>query len=232
MAIYRDAYYWMIALLVILLIGFWPSYFSRLTEPMHVTLHLHSIAMLAWVVLLITQSWLVRNRKLSHHRALGKTSFVIAPLVVITGIWVNFHFQGRHEEPLAIGIQAIFWFGFFLPLLFGVLYVQAIRHRRNMNLHARYMILTALVFLIPGLGRALDNILGSFGLSSPSFMQLMFFTLAIGLWLMIRDWQNQRPWRPSLVFNVLWAGNMILFALLPYWGTWNAFSAWAGTLSI
>jgi len=232
MTLYRNAFYWMIALLAMLLIGFWPSYFSRLAEPMHVTLHLHSIAMLAWVLLLIAQSWLIRNRKLSQHRVLGKASFLIAPLVVITGIWVNFHFQGRVEEPLATRVQAIFWVGFFLPLLFAFLYVQAIRHRRNMNLHARYMVLTALVFLIPGLGRALNNTLEPFGLWTPTFLQLMGFTLGIALWLMIQDWRRQKPWRPQLVFSVLWAMNIALYVLLPKWSMWNAFSGWAGTLTV
>jgi hypothetical protein len=232
MTLYRNAFYWMIALLAILLIGFWPSYFSRLTEPMHVTLHLHSIAMLAWVLLLIAQSWLIRNRKLSQHRVLGRASFLMAPLVVITGIWVNFHFQGRVEDPLATRAQAIFWFGFFLPLLFALLYVQAIRHRRNMNLHARYMVLTALVFLIPGLGRALNNTLEPFGLWIPTFLQLMGFTLGIALWWMIQDWRRQKPWWPQLVFSVLWAANIALYVLLPKWSTWNAFSDWAGTLTV
>lgn len=232
MTLYRNAFHWFIALLMILVIGFWPSYFSRITEPMHHTLHLHAIAMLAWMLLLIAQSWLIRNRKLSHHRALGKLSFVIAPLVVITGIWVNFHFQGRVEEPLATRAQAIFWFGFFLPLLFALLYVQAIRHRRDMNLHARYMVLTALVFLIPGLGRALDNTLEPLGLWTPTFLQLMFFTLGIALWLMIQDWRRQKPWWPQLVFSVLWAVNIALYILLPKWSTWNDFSGWAGTLSV
>jgi hypothetical protein len=232
MTLYRNAFYWMIALLVILLIGFWPSYFSRLTEPMHVTLHLHSIAMLAWVLLLIAQSWLIRNRKLSRHRALGRASLLIAPLVVITGIWVNFHFQGQVEDPQATRVQAIFWFGFFLPLLFAFLYVQAIRHRRNMNLHARYMVLTALVFLIPGLGRALNNTLEPFGLWTPTFLQLMGLTLGIALWLMIRDWRRQKPWWPQLDFSVLWAVNIALYVLLPKSSTWNAFSAWAGTLTV
>ena len=232
MTLYRNAFYWMIALLAILLVGFWPSYFSRLTEPMHVTLHLHSIAMLAWVLLLITQSWLIRNRKLSQHRVLGKASFLIAPLVVITGIWVNFHFQGRVEEPLATGVQAIFWFGFFLPLLFALLYVQAIRHRRNMNLHARYMILTSLVFLMPGLGRALNNTLEPIGLWTPTFLQLMGFTLGIALWWMIQDWRRQKPSHPQLVFGVLWAMNIALYVLLPTRSTWNTFAGWAGTLTI
>jgi hypothetical protein len=232
MPLYRNAFYWFIALLAVLVIGFWPSYFSRLTEPMHVTVHLHAIVMLAWVLLLIAQSWLIRNRKLSNHRALGKVSFVIAPLVVITGIWVNFHFQGRIDDPLAIPAQAIFWFGFFLPLLFGLLYAQAIRHRRNMNLHARYMALTALAFLIPGLGRALGHIPESLGLWTPSFIQLMFFTLGIGLWLLVQDWRRKQPFSPQLVFCVLWAVNIALWVLLPKWSVWNAFSGWAGTLNV
>ena len=232
MTLYRNAFYWMIALLVILLVGFWPSYFSRLTEPMHVTLHLHSIAMLAWVLLLIAQSWLIRNRKLSQHRIMGKLSFLIAPLVVITGIWVNFHFQGRVKEPLATGVQAIFWIGFFLPLVFAFLYVQAIRHRRNMNLHARYMVLTALVFLIPGLGRALSNILEPLGLYVPTFLQLLCFTLGIALWLMIQDWRRQKPWWPQFVFSVLWGLSIVLYVFLPKWSVWNAFAGWAGTLTV
>ncbi len=232
MTLFRNAYYWFIALLVILLIGFWPSYFSRLIEPMHVTLHLHSIAMLAWVLLLIAQAWLIRNNRRPQHRSLGKLSFLVAPLVVITGIWVNFHFQGRVDDPLRTGVQAIFWIGFFLPLLFAVLYIQAIRHRRNVNLHARYMSLTALVFLIPGLGRALDNLLGPLELWTPSFLEMLIFTLAIGLWWLIRDWRNKRPWSPQAVFCILWAANIALYVLLPKWSVWNEFSRWAGTLTV
>ena len=229
---YRNAFYGFLALLAILVIGFWPSYFSRITEPMHASIHLHSLVMLAWVLLLITQSWLIRNRKFGHHKKIGKASFVIAPLVVFTGIWVNFHFQGRVSDPLATPVQAIFWFGFFLPLLFGWLYFQAIRHRRDVKLHSRYMVLTALVFLIPGLGRASGWVLGSFELWTPSFLQLMFLTLGIALWLMIRDWRRQEPWKPQLWFSVFWAANIALFMTLPNWGPWNSFSQWAGTLTV
>lgn len=232
MTLYRNAYYWFIALLLILIVGFWPSYFSRITEPMHFSLHFHSIVMLAWVLLLIAQSWLVRNRRFINHRALGKTSFVIAPLVVISGIWVNFHFQGRVDDPLATGVQAIFWFGFFLPLLFGLLYVQAIRHRKDAKLHARFMVLTALVFIMPGLGRASGRILGSLDLWSPNFFQLMFFVLAIGLWMMFTDWRKGEPWKPQFIFSTLWAINIALFVLLPTWKPWNDLSQWAGGLNV
>lgn len=232
MSLFQNAFYWFVALLVILLVGFWPSYFSRLTEPMHVTLHLHSIAMMAWVLLLIAQAWFIRNRKLSNHRALGKTSFVIAPLVVITGIWVNLHFQGRVDQPLAIPVQAIFWFGFFLPLLFAYLYAQAIRYRRTMPLHARYMILTGLVFLIPGFGRALDNLLEPLGLWTPNFLQMLFVPLIIAVIWMASDWRRKQPYQPQLIFSVLWAANIALYVLLPKWGVWNDFCAWAGTLTV
>lgn len=232
MTLYRNAFYWFIALLGILVLGFWPSYFSRLTEPMHPSLHFHSLVMLAWVLLLIAQSWLIRNRRNTHHRALGKVSFLIAPGVVLTGLWVNFHFQGRVGDPLAIRVQAIFWFGFFLPLLFAFLYAQAIRHRRNMNLHARYMVLTALVFLLPGLGRAIRYVLGPLEVWTPSFLQLMFVPLVIALWLLFRDVRNKKPWTPHLVFSVLWAANIALYVGLPHWGPWNDLSAWAGTLSV
>ncbi len=107
MSLYKNAFYWLIALLVLLFVGFWQSYFSQVGEA-HLTHHIHAVSMLSWVLLLISQSWLIRNRKNAQHRTLGKLSFLLAPAVVISGVLVVFHSQATTEHPMSPFGQSIF----------------------------------------------------------------------------------------------------------------------------
>ncbi len=226
MSLYKNAFYWLIGLLVLLFIGFWKSYFSQVGEA-HLTHHFHGISMLCWVLLLITQSWLIRNRHNAQHRTLGKLSFLLAPAVVISAVLVVFHSQATTEHPNSPFALSIFWFGFFSAGMFAVLYYLAIRHRKNMRFHARYMMATALVFLVPGLARAVNQYIGPTGIWIPTFYQMTWVPLFIGLWLMFRDWQNKHTIQPFLLFNVLWAINLFLWVTLPNVGWWQEFAAWS-----
>ena len=51
--------------------------------------------------------------------------------------------------------------------------------------------------------------------------------LFIGLWLMFLDWKNKDTIQPFLVFNLLWAINLVLWKVLPNQGWWQAFGAWS-----
>ena len=226
MSLYKNAFYWLIALLVVLLIGFWQSYFSQIGEA-HLTHHFHGISMLLWVLLLISQSWLIRNRRNAQHRSLGQVSFLLAPAVVISGVMVVFHSQATAEPPDSPFALSIFWFGFFSAGMLAVFYSFAIRHRRKMQLHARYMMATALVFIVPGLFRAVSQYIGPTGVWIPSFYQMTWVPFLIGMWLMFRDWQNKQTIQPYLLFNVLWAINLVLWVTLPNQAWWQAFAAWS-----
>lgn len=229
MTLYRHSFYWFIGLLVILVAGFWESYFSKLPDAGHVTHHAHGIVMLAWVLLLISQSWLIRNRRNATHRLLGKTSFVLAPAVVVTALMVNFHFIAKVEDPVIPEVQSIYWFGYFNAAMFALMYGLAIYHRRQMNLHARYMVGTALVFLVPGLGRAISNYVAPLDIWTPDFYQTTWVPLLIAASLLLLDWRNKRDIRPYAIFCAAWAANLVLWASLPAWGWWTSFSAWSAT---
>lgn len=228
MAVYRNAFYWFCLLFAVSIIGFWRSYFSRLgTGEVHITHHAHGIVMLLWVAMLITQSWLIRTRRNSMHRTIGRVSFVLAPLIVLTAAWVNRHFAGRMGEgPYPDDVIGIYWFGYFLAAAFAVLYGLAIVHRRRVRLHARYMVATALIFVVPGLGRTLTNYMEPLVGWAPTFYQVMLFPFAIGLWLLFLDWRNGKPLQPYLVFNGLWLVNLLMWEVAPRMDLWHRLLAW------
>lgn len=227
MPLYKNAFYWFIGLLTVLIIGFWNTYFSVLDEDVHVTHHFHAIVMLSWILLLITQSWLIRNRRNSQHRAIGKLSFVLAPAVVISGVMVVFHNVVTADDPQSSFLASIYWFGLFSAVIFAVFYVLAIVHRKNMQQHARYMVAAALVFLVPGLSRTIFNYVAPIGIWTPNFYQITWVPFLIGLWLLFLDWRKGQILRPFLVFSSLWAANLALWVLLPTWEWWRAFTLWS-----
>jgi len=226
----KSAVFWFIGLLAILLIGFWKSYFSIILSGPDSTHHFHGLAMLAWVLLLINQAWLARSKKLDLHRRTGKISYVIAPLVVISGAMVSFHNIAQFENPLTPPALSIFHLGLFSVFAYAVLYALAMVHRRNVHYHARYMIATALVFLVPGLSRTMGQYVAPSGLPALDFYQCLYVPLVISLALVVWEWRSDRVRSPFIVFSVLWAIMLVLWHLLPNLAAWQRFTAWAASV--
>lgn len=94
--LYRNAIYWFTLLLIILVVGFWQSYFSQLGRgSLHITHHVHGIAMLLWVLLLMTQSWFIRTGRRTGHLLIGgwlllrdsRDGRSVQPYLVFCTIW-------------------------------------------------------------------------------------------------------------------------------------------------
>lgn len=228
----KSAVFWFIGLLAILMIGFWESYFSIILSGPESTHHFHGLAMLAWVLLLINQAWLVRSKKLALHRTTGKLSYLIAPLVVISGVMVSFHNVARFEDPSVPAALSIFHLGLASVFVYGVLYTLAMVHRKNVQYHARYMIATALVFLVPGLSRTLAQYVEPTGLPSLDFYQTLYVPLVIGLVLIGWEWYRGKVRSPFVVFSALWGLTILFWHLLPLFGPWQRFTVWAASLGV
>lgn len=220
---YRNAVYWFIVVLVIDLAGFWPSYFSRLSEA-HAAHHAHGIAMVLWLLLLIMQHSLVHGGYRALHRVLGRTSILLAPVVIVTAVWVNLFFIARMEPPYPARLLSDYWLGYFLALAFGILYVLALVNRRRVQHHARYMAATALVFLIPGLVRVtifyLEPLIGFV----PTILQITLVPLGIAAWLLFLDYRNRNVLRPNAVVVGLWLFALAAYLLLPRTWFWQEFT--------
>jgi uncharacterized membrane protein len=224
----RNAALYFILLAALAVPAFWPSYISREAKVDNVRVHLHGLVMASWCALLIAQALLIRTGRREIHRALGRTSYVLAPMIVVSTLSL------AHLRVRAAGAdlpQDLLYFLYVqlnLLAIFAVAYVQGIRHRREPLVHAGYMICTALTLVDPILARLLYH----HAQINPPLMQLITYALidAILVWLVF--WGRRQP-RPVTLF----APMLMVFVVLQLptffiaqTATWRAFAQAFGAL--
>lgn len=210
---YLHAWLFIVALIAATIFAFWRSYFGILsTAP--AGFHIHGVTASLWMVLLLAQSWTPHRGQMALHRNLGRFTFVALPLFAAGAMGVVhsmaagtvggdpfYHLWGA---PLAL--IDIFAFG-------AVLYAagMALRHRRNVRLHAGYMLSTALPLLSPVLGRVVNQVVPGLTIRGPQDFPLFgsgvqvanVSAAAIALWLWRRDPRIGRPWAIALGLIVI-----------------------------
>ena len=104
---YQNSGYWFLLLMPLVLIGFYPTYFAVLLKPTPSIIHLHFSLMAMWVAMLIVQPFLYKYKKLRLHRAIGKVSYVLVPLLLITAYFMirfsYYRFIGDMEQRISTG---------------------------------------------------------------------------------------------------------------------------------
>lgn len=169
------------------LVAFWPQYLSQLGRgTLNFYKHFHALMMTLWFALLVAQPLLIRTGNRPLHRILGRLSYILAPLALLSMIFLAHH----RLKPLddaglnQTGIYVI------LPLAmaasFSIAYGLAIRYRKQMALHARYMLSTAFALIDPVGAR----LLGFYAPPLPDWAyQGTTFTLTdiVLLWLIWRE---------------------------------------------
>lgn len=131
------------------IVAFWTPYFSHLTGVTERYVHAHVVFVALWMSALIAQPLLIRARRLDLHRAIGKVSFALAPLVGITALLLaHSRFRRMDEATLASSL-----FSLYLPLMsttaFLVSYALAVVYRRQWAAHAAFMSGTAFALVDP-----------------------------------------------------------------------------------
>ncbi len=120
-----------------------------------VWVHLHGVAMVAWLVLLTGQNMLVESRNLALHRKLGWLALPVILAVLATGYIAGY---------MALRLDRVpFFFSdpFFLALTwvettaFGVMVLWGITLRKQTQWHRRIMIGATFIALEPAFGRLL-----------------------------------------------------------------------------
>ncbi len=150
---YKRAHWYFSIALLVAAAGFFPLYLSRLGDASF-QVHVHASVSTAWIVLLITQAWLISRRKIFPHRILGRFSIVLYPVLVGTGSWI---LSSTVIEALDRGLltfSRLYIMDWILMPFAAAMYILALVNRRNVHVHQRCMALTLLPLFPPAMGRA------------------------------------------------------------------------------
>ena len=147
---YRASPFFFAALLAAAIWAFWATYFfpKKYEADWHV--HLHGVAMFLWMLMLIVQATLASRGSLPTHRAIGKTSFVLVPVIVASTLLLAHH---RMKSGLNEELIYFFWVQVSLLAQFLVAWFFAILNRHTPQVHMRFMVCTALALVDPILAR-------------------------------------------------------------------------------
>lgn len=152
---YRNAKYYLLALFPIAMLAFWPGYLSQLgSAPM--SFHAHGITATLWLALLTAQSWTIHRDQRQLHRSLGMLSLVLFPLFLAGGVSIFFGMGERYVAGVpfhAMYAPKLAWLDFVGVGAFAYFYFEALRQRRKVHPHSRFMIATVFPLLPPIFGR-------------------------------------------------------------------------------
>ena len=204
---YKYLGYFLLLLIPLTFAGFYKTYFEpfpNFGKNIDVYIHIHAVIASLWIAILIVQPFLIVNKKIALHRSVGKLSYVVFPLLIIS-------FIPRIIKTINSGdIQFLFF-----PLADGFLlvtfYVLAIYYKKKTAKHMRYMIASALVLMGPTFGRIGPNLLGWSELSTQNVEYGIIYTILIIL--ILYDLKNKRKFQPYLIAIV----GFVIHQLVYYW---------------
>lgn len=201
---YKDIGYWFLLLIPLAILAFCKPYFQYFPVfvDIRLSVHMHTVIASLWILLLIAQPLLVLTKKFKLHRNLGKLSYFVFPLLVASFISLMIHVDNS-DFPKAL------FFSIADVTLLIIFYGLAIYHKKKVQLHMRYMILTAIVFLGPTVGRIGGIWFHQPLLISQGIHYLLIATILIAL--IMRDKPDLQKARPYLTGSVFYVIHAVLF---------------------
>ncbi|MBL0740522.1 hypothetical protein [Chryseolinea lacunae] len=239
--IYPKISFFIVFLFLLSFVAFYPRYFATLhASPWHI--HVHYVLMMVWTAMLIVQPWLISKKKFAAHRAFGRLSYFLVPLVVAFGYLMlrNGYYQSiadlQHEvdagtstkTPAEIVHLARTYTGlpvyYFMVLI--LFYPLAILNKTKPLVHAKYMVAASLSIIGPIMDRAIYFTTVNTG-NTPIFgpEYVSFFIIdAILLYVLFLDYKNKTSTLPTLVCLLVFVGEQIVYAFFLDSGAYQLFS--------
>lgn len=233
---YRQAPYFVGFVLLVILAGFWASYWSAIGS-VPLAFHIHAIGSSSWLLLLIVQSVVIHRRSNALHKQLGWASFVLFPLLILGFVMIidiSAQSYVTARSPFAVHNGPSFGVGMVIAITaYLTVFYLALKHRRNVRLHAGYMLTTPLILFESPFSRVIGeflpwlNIIGSKGPHAVQDTIVIGDTLAIvfALALYAMHRKHGTPWLVAAFFMALQAVVMWNAPFIPALG--RLFAAYA-----
>jgi hypothetical protein len=236
--LYNNLGYWFLLLIVLVFAGFYTSYFAVFFQPTAPVIHIHFVLMVLWIAMLITQPFLIKYKKLSIHRMLGKISYVLVPLVLISAfLMIRYSYYNLINDLQQKAAQGLNQFNngqilqqaatnvaiaFFYFFMFALFYSLAVINKRKSAIHSRYMMATALTLLGPTVDRIVF-----FNLKLPTYITyelptLIIIDILLAL-LLFKDYKDKRPTKTLWICLLIYITGQVLYFTIPYTSGWQHF---------
>jgi hypothetical protein len=205
---YRYLGYVLLLLIPLTFIGFYRTYivqFPNFEDHITIYAHLHALIASLWILMLILQPLLILKKKYSLHRAIGKLSFVVFPLLILSFIPQIIKIYNSDN------IKNLF-FPFADSVLLILFYSFAIYNRKTSSKHMRYMIAIAFVFLGPTVGRIGPILLGWSEIFTQNIQYGIIYSTLIGL--VFYDKSNENNYKPYLTIISFFVLHQITYHLV------------------
>lgn len=229
-SLYQRSYLYFILFFLFVLTGFWLTYFVKILDMESYRMHVHGVMLLLWCAMLIVQPYLIRKRRYAMHKRVGKFSYLLVPIILITTLDL-FYFRLRNS---LLGAEDLAFVALVVNALvvFLILYGLAIYNRSRPTIHARYMICTVFPMFTPVTDRIIHayfpfllNYLPTIG-NTPA-VPVVGFLLAdlILVGLCIWDWRSHKRWDVFpfvLVLLLLYHYSFLYFYKYAFWKSFSA----------
>lgn len=205
---YRYLGYFLLILIPLTFAGFYKTYFNQFLhfdDNIDVYVHLHALIATIWILMLITQPIFILNRKYSLHRIIGKLSYFVFPLLILS-------FIPRMIIISQADDNRILFFPLADCILLIVFYSLAIINKKTPAKHMRFMIALAIVFLGPTVGRIGPHLLGLSEVLTQFIQYAIIFLILLSL--IIYDKINERKYEPYVIASIGFLAHMTVFYLV------------------
>ena len=219
---YRNAPYYILAVIAVIIAGFWPSYFAKWGDvPWQ--FHAHGIAASIWVLMVLAQSWTVHKEQLPLHRAVGKSSLILFPFL-IGGLAAIIDLTGKMVVATPDPVRTMFGSSFVVGLALAIaayvtLFYRALKYRRKVWVHSGYMLATPLILFESPFGRILNMVVPGLAIRGPDDLHLIMpsieISMAVELLVIAVIWFRFRDKaRPFLVAGGFIVAQMVTMGVL------------------
>lgn len=217
--------------LIIVFVGFARTYFlaGMFRAPLpNLLVHIHGAVFTLWIVLLISQIWLVALRRVDLHRHLGLLGFGLAAVMVVLGLLTASDQLARHvSQPGADTIEEVRAF-YAIPvadvLMFSTFVSFGYRYRSHPGWHKRLMLFATISLLDAGFDRW--PVFDPYPLA---LVNLICFTPLVLLILGYDWWSTGKLQRVTL-----WSTAFLITVqesrhLIKHTAAWQTFATWVQT---
>jgi hypothetical protein len=181
---YRHANYFVGFVLVVILIGFWDSYFVPIAE-VPTAFHVHAFTAIMWVSLLMIQIWSIHSGRREIHKIGGMLSLFLFPFLIVGFMMIiNVSAAGyvANENQVARFFGPSFGLSMMVAILaYLTVYFLALKNRRNVRLHAGYMLTTPLILFESPFSRIIGSDMPFLVFTGSEFPQSVLDAIVIAI---------------------------------------------------